>query len=382
MSTLKIEEFEIETTVASGRSQNEVRQRVQSANAINVFRAIVCLEIVSLHIYGAVPVELEMSFGWVISYFMYYLRFGFESFFVLAGFFMAKSFRAGKFQVFSLSTFLQKRMIRLAIPYWIAIIFGVLLFEVSRRVREHSETHPGTSNLLPLFLFVQDIFPTGLTSVVYWFMAPLMQFIVFWCGIYWLCRKCFLCYKVPEFHDFSLVVVQWVVTLWFVVSLGVVTLEIPVTWRLLDNGIFLAIGALAYWWIEGKLRFPFVFPVALVFMLLVGMNIENYRIIPAVVAVIVILLCMYVDFMPSLTPLTWLGLVGGWSYSIYLTHTYFVYRIMNIPGVLGWNLGIFGWFLMTVAALVVSVALGAIFYLVVERPCMRYAARFSYKKSA
>jgi peptidoglycan/LPS O-acetylase OafA/YrhL len=332
-----------------------------------------------MHAYFAAAVltpdwELTTGISWVVGN----LRFGYESFFVLAGYFLAHSFRPGEPEVLSLAAFFRRRLLRLAVPFWVAVGLGVGWFLASAAVKG-VDPHPGTRNLVPLLLFVHDLVPSGMPSAAYWFVAPLMQFYLLWGIGFWSVRRWLLTRRTPGHHDSALRVMIVLTGAALLASYGCVAAGVHPRWRLADNAVFLALGCFAYWRAAG-LRVGLVFAAAVVGVTALGIYAGNSRLVASGVSTVLVSTIARHNFTVARRPVRALGLVGRWSYSIYLTHTYIVYRMANVPAVLDWSptqaVGVGVW----AAAIVASVGFGAVFYTLVERPLHRLSREVQYRR--
>lgn len=352
-------------------------QKTGTYSSIDGLRAVICLQIVGFHCYySALEPVFRSSLGETASWAMAHLRFGYESFFVLAGYFLAQSFRPGNWTYFSVPIFLLKRLVRLAVPYWLAIGFGIIGFELSSLLSGHDYESPNWSTLLPLLFFVQDLVPVQLPSVTYWFMAPLMQFTLLWSIVFWLIRKWFLSRSV-EYHNQAVRGLTVIVSGAFLGSLICVVQHVESRWSLAHNAVYLCLGCLAFWHYWGVYRGVFV--VAMLSLLAVGYIDGNMKFYSASLTAVVIQAAQYRPHLPGGWPVRCLVLVGGWSYSIYLTHTYLIYRVINVWMRLDEDRR-FGWALLTwCSAVLGSIVLGCAFYWVVERPLAGLSHRLSYR---
>jgi peptidoglycan/LPS O-acetylase OafA/YrhL len=352
------------------------------ASAVNVFRAVVCLEIVGMHAFhGNLGAQVGPAVGWAVAH----LRFGYESFFVLAGYFLAHAFRPGEWSYLSVAAFVRRRLIRLALPYWVAIVFGVAGFELSAWVRGRHYNSGGLPALWPTLLFAQDLVPVAAAdrpwvspSVVYWFMAPLFQYYLLWAAAFWAVRRWHLGRDTPEYHDRTLRAMTGLTVAAMAGSLACVAAGGGFRWALATDAVYLAVGCLAYWAAHGR---PARFWLAAGVAGLVGVGAWHGQSRPLAAAVTACLLPALTRQAggPSGWPARCLAFVGERSYSIYLTHTYIAYRMLN------WSWGFSGRDSLAAALTVwsaavgASVAFGALVYALVERPTARIARGVQFR---
>lgn len=347
---------------------------------VAVFRAVVCLGIAAAHFYfGALRPELTSLFGPRGDWGIVHIRFGFESFFVLAGYFLAHSFRLGEWHFLSLTAFFRRRLMRLAVPYWVAIGVGVAGFELSAALRGRDYLRPSFSEVWPYLVFLQDLFPARLPSGVYWFMAPLFQFHLLWGLGFWLVRRVFLKRGRADYHNGAVRVMVWLTGLAMLASLAVRAAGVEVRWSLAPNAIYLALGCLTSWAgqrlpVRGWLVIGWAGACA------VGLAAGESR--PVAAAVSSALLLWLTVARPTL-PDWWifrgLSYVGERSYSIYLTHTYIGYRVLNLPTFWGGTVTPVAALGMWLVAVVASVVFGCVFYWLVERPLARLSRTVRYR---
>lgn len=348
-----------------------------TAPSLDVFRAVVCLSIVGAHtFFGALPLAEHLGHGaaWCVAH----LRFGFESFFVVAGYFLAHGFRPGAWSYLSVRAFFTRRLVRLALPYWAAIAFGLVGFQVSAWVRDRPYAPPSPAELLPLLAFVQDLAPVTAPSAVYWFMAPLMQFYVAWAAVFWCARRWHLNRSPAAFHDRAVVVAYHFTALALVSSLVFALTGPRVTWALPTNAMYLAIGCLAYWRTVG-LGGAAALNLGVCALVALGLATGASRPVAAGGAA---LLLVRAAARPTLSPnaaTRVLAFIGHRSYSIYLTHTYVIYRVLNVPAVLRLELPPLGEVAVCLGAVGAAVVVGLVFYQLVERPLARAARRLEYR---
>jgi peptidoglycan/LPS O-acetylase OafA/YrhL len=341
---------------------------------IAAFRGVVCLGIVAAHFYVARPM-----LGPVADWAIVNVRFGFESFFILAGFFLAHSFRPGEWNVLSLSAYFRRRLLRLAAPYWVAIAAGILGFGLSAAIRGREYAWPAFGDVWPLLLFVQDLFPASLPSAPYWFMAPLFQFYLVWGLGFWLARRAYLSRGREDYHNRAVRVMVVVTGLAMFASIAARASGIEFRWELVRNGVYLAMGCLTCWAAQG-LRARWWLAAGWVTACAVGLSAGGSRSVAACLASAVLLwMSVARPRLPDWWVLRGLGFVGERSYSIYLTHTYIGYRMLNLPTVwagAGTPLMEVGVWLAAVAA---SVVFGCAFFWLVERPLARLSRSVRYR---
>ena len=189
-------------------------------DGITLLRALVCLSIVTLHFFPAafarwpddprfLPSPMQLMAHW---------RLGFESFFVLAGYFLAHGFRPGPWHTFSVLKFFRRRLLRLVVPYWVALlVVGAGGYALSAALRRENDM-VAWADLWPQALFIQDLVPARSVGYALWFMSCLMQFYVLWCAAFWLVRRRLLRAELPRYHAATLRIMRRWMGAAFVVS--------------------------------------------------------------------------------------------------------------------------------------------------------------------
>jgi peptidoglycan/LPS O-acetylase OafA/YrhL len=212
-------------------------------------------------------------------------------------------------------------------------------------------------------------------------MAPLMQFYLLWGMGFWLARRWFLRRGTRDYHGAALKVMVLLTGVAMCASLACVAAGVAPRWQLVGTTVLLGLGCFACWWDVGMgVRFPFAAGVAAV--IVTGLVTGNPRLVPAGVTAVLIVVLARRPTIPSSAILRVLSLVGMWSYSIYLTHTYVVYRVLKAPSLLGWSPDFTGMVVLCVTAVAGAIACGAVFYYIVERPLARLSKRVRYRQPA
>ena len=346
-----------------------------------MFRGLVCFQIVVAHCYiGGMFSALDEYFGPTVTWAVGNLRFGYESFFVVAGYFLAHSFRSAGGGFLSLPAFLRRRLVRIAIPYWVALAIGILGAQLIGALRHREYPFPGVGELVSLLLFVHDLAGTKLLSISHWFMAPLLQFYLLWGCAFWAVRRWYLRRQDLGYHNHTVRVMIGLTGAVMIVSLGCVAADFHPRWRLADNAVFLALGCFVFWQTAGRrVNWPLGLTVAAVAA--VGMIEGGSRLIAAVVTTLVLPRIAAGPAPPNWMVLRPLLIIGRWSYSIYLIHTFVTYRVLNLPDVLGLPVTPGVAIATTAVAVVAGIGSGAILYRLVERPIAALAREVRYRGS-
>ncbi len=193
------------------------RTAIQSPDRFDVdaLRGIVCLSLASVHFFQMALRERAIRFvGEWIDYAVWNLRFGVESFLVLAGLLLAHNLRPRAGESISVRAYLIRRFFRLVIPYWVAVMlatanlwlpyFSGRTFDLNGAHSKadyflwswpadtgHSETRndnplpPPTAKMMLVWMsFTEDFFQIGSAAPGYWSMVTLEQFYLLWLTIF------------------------------------------------------------------------------------------------------------------------------------------------------------------------------------------------------
>jgi peptidoglycan/LPS O-acetylase OafA/YrhL len=310
---------------------------------------------------------------------MTHARPGFECFFVLAGYFLVHTFRPGPSSYFSVRDFFRRRLWRLAVPYWVAlVVIGAGGYALSAALRGR-ESLIRFSDLWPQVFFVQDLARVPSASYALWFMAPLIQFYLVWGVAFWLVRRRHLHAASPAYHHATLRTMIALTAASFLGSVAVVALGIPCRWELASKAHYLALGCLTSWACAGLVPRGWLISAA-VSEVALGCWLGASR--PFVAA----LTAGYLVAIAGRTftagrRLSWLSTIGRRSYSIYLTHTCIGHRASNLlEVVVGGAQTALTASAVWIAAVCASVVFGCVFYVLVEGPTSRLARDITYRQ--
>jgi peptidoglycan/LPS O-acetylase OafA/YrhL len=340
---------------------------------IDPLRGLVCLSILVMHFYfgpqhDALAAGLGSALDWVVTH----LRFGYETFFLLAGFFLAHSFRPGPWDSLSVKLFFRRRLVRLAVPYWIAILLGVVGWHL-RALVAGIPAPDGWTGFWPMLIFAHDLIESKSPNIALWFMGPLFQFYLFWGLMFWVVRRGFLAAGAAHYHDRTLVVMAVLTGVVLFVSIAVVWTGVGVPGKLAPNALYLALGCFVYW---TSIRFLSAWWLGLMRAVSTAGGVVNgsSRWIASVVAALLLLWLAMHPQLPNSRLIRGLGVIGRISFSIYLTQMLVGPRILHLPGHWSLDLSFASAAAVLLAAVVCCIAFGALFYLVVEIPVARLSS--------
>lgn len=298
--------------------------------------------------------------------FCHYGLYGVQVFFVLSGFVIAHSLRRGLARDGSSLNFLARRQLRLDPPYWIVLLFTVLVSHLEPKLLPWIERKPlaGVSDTILNALYLQNI--TSAISVV---------------DVAWT-----LCLEIQFYLVFVLLILTAQAVgkdrLWkplaggSVLALGLASLLLPPysadAW-FIQWWYYFAAGVLCYASLKSAMaNVPFLVLIVAVAYFAA----ERQSAAMMVGAGTALLLCAAGKFRFLEHGLNWplLQYFGRISYSLYLVHfmvgTYVLrigYRLTGdkvVPAI--------GWFLL---AFLASVGAAHLFYRYVEQPSMQFAKR-------
>jgi peptidoglycan/LPS O-acetylase OafA/YrhL len=352
-------------------------------HAIDPFRGYVCLGVVCLHLYGGPLLsQLRGVFGGVGDFIFTYPRLGVESFFVLAGFFLAHMIRPSADNYVSVPRLVARRLLRLAIPYWCAVAAVLVSAAVANVALGRRNTFP-PGEVLSVVFFVQDVFGDPL-SLLYplWSMATLFQFYVAALVVFWVVRRGFL-WAAPESYQGATRRVMIGVSFFvlFLAPLAARPDQVdPHEWQLPGWACVLALGAVAYWRGEGYVGRR-AYAAAVAYHVALAVVFGNVWYGKAAACAVILLLMRRGVAAPDCRATRALAAVGRRSFSIYLVHGFVGIRIMNWSEYLpayrdsgAFAVALFG------AALAASLVAGFLFYRMVERPTAGLASRVRYRR--
>lgn len=346
---------------------------------MNVLRGVVCLSVTALHF----AFLLEKSGGRWVEWLLH-VRPGVESFFVLSGYFLALSYRELPTDVhFSVPRLVGRRLLRLLVPYWTAMGL-VFLVPVWRMFVPAATPYPPPTlgEVLANLLCVCDLTGQPFALFTFWSLATLLQLHLLWAATFWLVRWAFLWRTDGRHHARTLTVIQAVclaataVSWWLAFGSAADAASPP--WRLAVWFVYAGVGSAAYWAVRQP-AWRWV-AAALGLALAVGAVVSgSMRPVFGLATTAVLLL---LNFQP-LPIRTWVGralaAVGNRSYSVYLVHGIVGYRVMTALGWAGVPAGGWGAVVLFAAGMAASVAAGAVFFRLVERPVLNWARGIKYR---
>lgn len=331
-----------------------------------------------MHLFNsAVHQPLEAIFGPIVSAFLTEWRLGFESFFLMAGFFLAHSFREDRRKYLSVPKFAQRRLTRLAIPFWCAIVLAYLDHLLPNVLLGHHNELPSTRALLAEVFFLTNMNGSRNLSLTFWSMSVMIQIYMMWIATFWVVRRVVISIGIPDFHRATERVMSVLNMLAAMVGAVVfVKFNMPLN-TLCSTLLFTGLGATLYWGARTHVGWlPFLATLAIDVTL--GVMTGNSRFVTVAISALILYVLAQGVKLPETWPVRILRFFGHRSYSIYLTHTIVGFRITNMANHLNVQspqvaVAVF------LAAIAGSLAFACVFYRFVELPVQRWVSRSSYR---
>lgn len=336
--------------------------------------------------YGALYSSMAEGVRDIGDIFYSYLYVSSDAFFVISGYFIAYGFKPGNWSYLSVSRFFARRFLRLALPFWAAVLLGLIGLYFRRdvlNVHVPGEHYlPTLTTVWPTLLFVSDLVGNAQsTNFAFWFMAPLMQFFIIWAGSFWLMRGVALRLKIEHFHIWALNAMVVMTAVIYCGSLFFVLSGAPSHWMLPQKAIFLCLGCLACWK-SMRLRVGPMLWLGVLACVSSAIYLDSPRTLWAALISLAIPTAIHWDGMPNYRLTRLLASIGVFSYSIYLTHMYTAPRVLFLGR--AWMpdmspAAAFGFYLL---AIIFAVTAAYLFHRVVEKPITRWTRQIDYRAVA
>lgn len=358
---------------------------------VDPFRGWVCLSILVMHFYfSTILEELTDLTGTRFAWCLAHLRLGVESFFILAGFFLAHSFRDNERQYLSAKNFIRRRFLRLLIPYWVVLVLAFLNHWLPNVFLGRENPLPTLPEFLAMMGCVQNLVDVEDLNFTHWSMTILLQSYFLWAFTFWVVRKWFLRHRYPNFHERTEAVLRLGIFIVSLCAIGVLIAGGPTLGKLLPNIPYIGIGVLLYGVALQNRGWTYLLVLSAANLgygiLLVtvatdrGADIatEESRRFTAVVSTLILFWIGRGGRFPNVAFTRFLAYIGKRSYSVYLTHMTVGYRIINLTNhfesTIWTSVGLF------VAAVVASLIAAILFYHFVEEPLSRRVREIEYRR--
>jgi peptidoglycan/LPS O-acetylase OafA/YrhL len=342
---------------------------------VDPFRGLVCAVIVVKHLYqGTLHGQFERLFGPGVDIAFDILP-RTECFFLLSGYFLARSFRPSAHH-FSVPRYLLRRMIRLAIPYWVGLAIVVLdLWLPNVLLGRHNEV-PSPAKVVANVLFVQDVFDVGEVTTFYWAIAATIQYTVVWAVLYWLARRALIRRAVTAWQAWAVALAVGTCLALAAGGCALTALGAAGHWQLPRVACLIGAGAFIHWAGAG-LRAPALATAA--GLLAIHALLYDWAAALRAAGGSVALYALANGWQaPDWAAVRGLAYLGRRSYSVLLVHGWAGNRVVNASNHLEIVTGPLAVGFLA-AAIAAGVAAGAVFYRLVELPCARLANKIVYK---
>jgi peptidoglycan/LPS O-acetylase OafA/YrhL len=320
-------------------------------------------------------------FGPGVEFALVHLRPGVESFFILAGFFIAHMLRPPPSEFLSVRRFLLRRVVRLMIPYWGAIALPYLDRVAVNAVLGHDNYLPTPGEFLVMAFAVNDLFGVTNLNPFLWSMATLLQYYVLWAAAFWVVRRGFLAVGAADYAIRTRRVMQLLAAAVLVASVAAKAAGVWDQWQLPGVAFYFGFGSLVYWASHGQLRWWYV-AAAAVPVAGLGYYAGDSQCFKALGCGAVLTWLASGHALPGWPPVRAFEAVGRWSFSIYLIHGWVLYRVINLSN--HWrgtdaltDRVVIAFFLAGIGA---SVAAGYVYFRLVEQPVAQFSRRMTYRQ--
>lgn len=353
---------------------------------IDSFRGFVCLCLVMLHFYaGSLYPYWDRIGGGEMRFAVWNLRFGVESFFILAGFMMAHMLRPAPGESVSLGLYLKRRFYRLLIPYWVAVLLAAadrwlvyLVFKRGEAGLPSAGDVLAQLTLTPEFFHLREEVREAAQGL--WSMVTLEQFYLIWLAVYAVVRWLVGTGNGTTAYGRAEKVMAFLTCAACVGSAAAMMSGYNDRWRLPLYAIYLTTGMMLYWAVRQRFAMS-LFVVAVVTLAVTAVVTERSRPVAALLCIAILTPLARGYRLPKLGILRALAFVGQRSYSVYLVHGIIGQRVFSFASKLG---GRGDWiaFPLLGVALVATLVAAMIFYRYVELPCRMKARTVQFRRSA
>jgi len=329
--------------------------RASRVESVQSLRGLAALAVAFFHFTGGNGPTNVPAAAWTVGF---YGQLGIEVFFVISGFILPYSlWRAGyRFSVQNVFRFVWKRLVRLDPPYFATIGLVLLLGYLSTHVAGY-RGDPFQFNVKQIALhigYLSALFGQPWLNPVFWTLAIEFQFYILIALIYPLLSSGNRTARVA--------------TTLLLASVGLLH---PATRTISSYLPIFACGIAGFQYftgISGKRETSFVLLAAIAILC------ARIGIAEAIISIATVILIVAI---PSWTSPT-LSFFGTISYSVYLLHLPIGVRVMNLVARLPYSPAVgLG---SLAAAFAATIVAAYIFYRLVEKPSMRYAASIRFKE--
>jgi peptidoglycan/LPS O-acetylase OafA/YrhL len=302
--------------------------------------------------------------------------FGVAVFFVLSGFVMALTVKSIHINLFSAFKFTARRFIRLAPPYYFAILFA-LFFTYIKAIFLGGEKLPfGFTDIALHLLFLQELFAVPHINTVFWTLCVELQFYIVFAMLFYVADYITKTRGYSHVRQKLVAVMAILALLW---PLGV-TSETFWPGGFIQHWYSFLAGVLSYWASQsaGKVRtFTLCY---LVLIILISVVVSSGFVFMVALTTASLIYAGMQDKMSDWLAFSWVQFIGLVSYSLYLLHnpltgaiSWVVHRLTT-PGVIADFLTL----LLTIGA---STLISWLAFLIIERPSIKWSHMIPMRKS-
>lgn len=342
-------------------------------------RGLAALWVVLFHLSAGLHIEQLKALmpDWLRTSLFEHGHLGVAAFFVLSGFVMALNVQGARTDAAFAARFMARRFVRLTPPYYFSILLCLAYLVLQAVTLQEPINLPGPATLLAHAFYLQDLFAVPSISGVYWTLCIEVQFYLVFALLVLLAERARTGLGgrgVSASLGFASAVVA---LLW---PLGVITHPlwpggfVPY-WYSFAAGMLICLG----WKEKGaSLKMALVYCAAL--LIIAARTGDGFAVVASGTAVL-LLTAALANRMNLWLNFRWTQFLGTVSYSLYLIHNdfiggcFFLVRRFLPGSALGELVGA----VFTLAALLFA---SWLVYRLVERPCIEWSRRISFRSRA
>lgn len=347
---------------------------------LDALRGLSAFTVVMFHFYINLVPFLQNPLPSELCTLLRFFKYNVMIFFVLSGFVIAYSLKdavvTGSYYV----NFIFRRFIRLDPPYWCIILLTLGMAFISQYFFKATSlnTIPSIPVLVSHFFYLQEFLEHEHFILVSWTLCYEVQFYLYFVGILWLHQswtKNVLSRTLQSQTFLSLLLF-----LPCLIPVGQKYEMIPLIPGLFSNLFYSFLsGVVICWKMEGKLNRGLFwgYTLFLGFFCALPLNMEGTY-------CFFIFLTIYA--LAKYNKLSWTGgpilqYLGQISYSLYLIHFLVGSRAQALMlRILGLELSLWQGFVVFSLSILISIVAAHIFYLFVEKPCLKWSQQFKDRK--
>jgi len=304
-----------------------------------------------------------------------YGHLGVAIFFVLSGFVMGLTACNVIFDRKNALKFISRRLLRLAPPYYFAIVVALLFLFIKSKATGATYSPPDLNTLLNHLVFTQSLFNIPHINIVFWTLCIEVQFYVAFALILWICDTFKHFYNQPYIRLLIMASISMLALLW------------PL--RIIQSSIWQG-GFLGFWYsflagvivcwatLEKKmfLKFTVFFCISL---LIIGLLYSDSFAIAASVTASTLLFAGLKNQMKNWLNWSWIQWLGIVSYSLYLLHNPITGATANITKRIV-PAGIWSDIAIMITTIFACLITAKISYIMIELPSIRLSHLIKLKK--